>query len=142
MRFSLEHTFFAQFSQGNSTNVALDLQKEVQMTKVTFVHNVSARYEKLRNNTKAHTCHTFQAATCTFSHLAPLGRAKRKVIFEKKTLVVHSVDCQASHQHVMPLNRHDFYDFADSIHFSKCRLTLYGSRFSSKSNRHHSITNC
>ena len=81
---------------------------------------------KKRNNTETHTFHTFQAATCTFSHFAPLGRAKQKVIFEKKTLVVHSVDCQASHQHVIPLNRHDFYDFADSIHFSKCRLTLYG----------------
>ena len=94
--------------------------------KVTSAQNANARSEKLRNNTKTHTFHTFQAATCTFSHFAPLGRAKRKVIFEKKTLVVHSVDCQTSHQHVMPLNRHDFYDFADSIHFSKCRLTLYG----------------
>ena len=111
--------------QRNFTYGALDSQKEEQLMKVTSAQNANARSKKSQTNTETHTPQ-FQAATCTFSHFAPLGRAKRKVIFEKKTLVVHSVDCQTSHQHVMPLNRHDFYDFADSIHFSKCRLTLYG----------------
>ena len=112
--------------QRNFTYGAWDSQKEGQLMKITSLHKANARSEKLRNITKAPSFHTFQAATCTFSHFAPLGRAQRKVIFGKKTLVVYSVDCQNSHQHVMPLNRHDFYDFADSIHFSKCRLTLYG----------------
>ena len=109
--------------QRNFTYGALDSQKEEQLMNVTSAQNANARS---KNHETTQNTQQFQAATCTFSHFAPLGRAKRKVIFEKKTLVVHSVDCQASHQHVMPLDRHDFYDFAGSIHFSKCRLTLYG----------------
>ena len=119
-------TSIAFTAQRNFTFGALDFQNEGQLMKVTSVYNANTHIEKLRNNTKPQTLHTFQAATSAISHFAPLGRAKRKVIFEKKTLVVYSVDCQTSHQHVRPLNRHEFYDFADSIHFSKCRLTLYG----------------